>query len=166
MSRPSRQEEAKVEIDRFYAVHGVMPTIEALTTAMGYHSTSSTHNTVMGLVKQGFLLQEERGGRLLPGPSFVRDAKPPSQPRVPGIPAPVLEGLPADVSLSVLRVEDDSLSAHAIRIGDMLVLAPLERTDLSDLILQRRGAGLAIRAHFKSGWKSLGVLVAQFRNYS
>jgi hypothetical protein len=165
MPRPSRIAEAKVEIDRFYAEHGVMPTIEAFARAMGYHSTSSAHNAVMGLVKSGYLTQEERGGRLLPGPLFVRPNAKSGPSASQGIPEEIVNSLPAGVNLAVLEVPNESLAEHAIRIGDMLVLANPDRTDLSDLMLQSRGAALAISGQRKSGWRVLGVLVAQFRRY-
>lgn len=165
MPRPSRIDEAKVEIDRFYAEHGVMPTIEGFARAMGYRSTSSAHNTVMGLVKSDYLTREERGGRLLPGPLFVRPNAQSAPPARQGIPEEVVNSLPAGVNLAVLEVPNESLAEHAIRIGDMLVLANTDRTDLSDLMLQSRGTALAISGQRKSGWRVLGVLVAQFRRY-
>lgn len=80
----------------------------------------------------------------MPGPLFVRpDAKE--------------HVLPAGTS--------DSLIEHAIRIGDMLVVADPDRTDLSDLLLQSRGIALAISGQRKPGWRVMGVLVAQFRKY-
>lgn len=165
MPRPSRIDEAKVEIDRFYAEHGVMPTIEGFARAMGYRSTSSAHNTVMGLVKSGYLTREERGGRILPGPLFVRPNAKSAPPARQGIPEEIVNSLPAGVNLAVLEVPNESLAEHAIRIGDMLVLANPDRTDLSDLMLQSRGTALAISGQRKSGWRVLGVLVAQFRRY-
>jgi SOS-response transcriptional repressor LexA len=166
MPRPSRQEEAKTVIARFYAEHGGMPTIEAFALEMGYHSTSSAHHTVMGLVKSGYLAQAERGGRLLPGPGFGRMARDAvSPPTAPEIPEAILQTLPAGVSFRVLRVEDDSLASEAIRAGDLLVLAPLERTDLSDLLVLQRGSRIFISPSRKAGWKAQGVLIAQFRSY-
>lgn len=166
MSRPSRQEEAKTVIARFYAQHGGMPTIEAFALEMGYQSTSSAHHTVMGLVKVGYLAQEERGGRLLPGPGFGRMATDAvSQSTAPAIPEAILQTLPAGVSFWVLRVEDDTLACEAIRAGDLLVLAPLERTDLNDLLVHQRGSRIALSPERKAGWKAQGVLVAQFRSY-
>jgi SOS-response transcriptional repressor LexA len=165
MPRPSRIDEAKVEIDRFYAEHGVMPTIEGFARAMGYRSTSSAHNTVMGLVKSGYLAQEERGGRLLPGPLFVRPNAKPGATTSQGIPAEIVNSLPTGVKLAVLEVPNESLVEHAIRVGDMLVVADPGRTDLSDLLLQSRGVALVISGQRKPGWRVLGVLVAQFRRY-
>ena len=40
---------------------------------------------------------------------------------------------------------------HAIRIGDVLVVADPGRTDLSDLLLQSRGAALGISGQHKQG---------------
>lgn len=165
MPRPSRIDEAKVEIDRFYAEHGVLPTIEAFARAMGYRSTSSAHNTVMGLVKSGYLAQEERGGRLLPGPLFVRSGAKSGASARRGIPEEIVNSLPAGVNLAVLEVPNNSLAEHAIRSGDMLVVADPGHTDLSDLLLQSRGVALAISGQRKPGWRVLGVLVAQFRRY-
>jgi hypothetical protein len=165
MPRPSRIEEAKATVDRFYAEHGVMPTIEALALAMGYRSTSSAHNTVMGLVKSGHLAQEERGGRLLPGPLFARPNVKHGAGTNQGIPPEILSSLPLDAKLSVLEVPDESLATHAIRTGDMLVVADPGRTDLSELLLLSRGVALAISGQRKPGWRVLGVLVAQFRRY-
>ena len=166
MPRPSRTEEAKAVITGFYAEHGVMPTIGVLAEAMAYRSTSSAHNTVMGLVREGYLSQDQRGGRLLPGPGFARPGnvhKAPSGGQV--LPPEIASSLPAGVELTVLEVPDSSLVADAICAGDMLVLAPLSRTDLSDLLVQSRGSTLAVGNKHKSGWKLLGVLVAQFRRY-
>jgi len=166
MPRPPRTEEAKAVIQRFYAEHGGMPTIESFALAMGYKSTSSAHNTIMALVRDGFLAQEERGGRLLPGSLFDRaSSAPPSPAGHPGIPPEIAASLPAGVQLNVLEVPDDSLKEHAICAGDMLVVVDLDRTDLSDLILQSRGIALALSTHRKAGWRALGLLVAQYRRY-
>lgn len=166
MPRPSRQEEAKAVLARFYAKHGGMPTIESFALEMGYQSTSSAHHTVMGLVKTGYLAQAERGGRLLPGPGFGQGAREAVfAPIEPEIPEAILKTLPAGVNFWVLRVEDDTLAGEAIRAGDLLVLAPLEHIDLSDLLVHRRGSRIAISPVPKAGWKAQGVLVAQFRSY-
>lgn len=164
--RPSRQEEAKTAIDAYYAEHGVMPTIKMLAQVMGYRSTASAHATVMALVKTGYLGQEDRGGRLLPGAGFTRTtrAATASTPE-PGIPAEILKCLPADVELMVFTVPVRSLVDRAILEGDHLVLAPQERTDLSSHLLLSRGAVLSIGSRPKLGWKTLGVLMAQFRSY-
>jgi hypothetical protein len=102
----------------------------------------------------------------MPGTSFVRPNGAQSKPTAGArIPPEILKSLPADVDLSVLEVPVASLTEHAIRIGDMLVLAPLNRTDLSDQVLHSRGIALALSSERKAGWRALGVLVAQFRHY-
>jgi SOS-response transcriptional repressor LexA len=166
MPRPPRTEEAKVAISAYYAEHGGMPTIEVFAKVMGYRSTSSAHNTVKALVREAFLAQEERGGRLLPGPQFVRPTAKQFTSVIPQIPPELAAVLPAGVELNVLEVPNDSLAEHAILVGDMLVLAPPARTDLSDQLLQQKGVVLAIAGSRKPGWRALGVLVAQFRKHS
>lgn len=143
-----------------------MPTFEAFAQAMGYKSTSSAHHTVMALVKEGYLTQEKRGGRLLPGTLFDRVGE--LQP-VNGshqvLPPEIVATLPLGVQLNVLEVPDDSLKEHAICAGDMLVVVDLDRTDLSELILHSRGIALALSTNRKAGWRALGLLVAQYRRY-
>lgn len=166
MPRPPRTEEAKAVIQSFYAEHGVMPTFEAFAQAMGYKSTSSAHHTVMALVKEGYVTQEKRGGRLLPGVLFDRAGMVQSvNAGHQGLPPEIVATLPTGVQLNVLEVPDDSLKEHAICAGDMLLLVDLDRTDLSDLILQSRGIALALSTHRKAGWRALGLLVAQYRQY-
>ncbi len=143
-----------------------MPTIEVFAKAMGYRSTSSAHNALTGLVQSGYLVREERGGRLMPGPLFARPTNLQAIPAPAAqIPPEILKSLPAGVELTVLEVPVTSLREHAICVGDMLVLVPLERTDLSDQILQRRGISLALSIERKPGWRAMGLLVAQFRRY-
>jgi SOS-response transcriptional repressor LexA len=166
MPRPSRTKEAKVAIRGYYAEHGVMPTVEGFAEVMGYKSTSSAHHTIMALVTEGYLAQEKRGGRLLPGASFVRAGRMPTRSNaLTTIPSEIAASLPGGVQLNVLEVPDDSLKEHAICAGDMLVVVDLNRTDLSDLVLQSRGMALALSTHRKSGWRALGLLVAQYRQY-
>lgn len=167
MPRPSRKEEAKEVLRTYYTENGVMPTIEGFARAMGYRSTASAHKAVKALIEERYLGQEERGGRLLPGATFPRASSPGAAPAVSlRVPPEITASLPDGVSLTVYVVPNDSLLAeHAVCAGDSLVLVNLTRTDLSDLILQKRGSVLTIDRHLKSGWRAIGLLVAQFRTY-
>jgi SOS-response transcriptional repressor LexA len=163
MPRPSREDHAKKALARYYSQHGVMPTVTDFADAMGYASTSSAHHVLSKLVAQGYLSREERGGRLLPGPSFKRAAHPSLVDS--GIPQGLIEALPKGVRLSVLQVDDHFAADDVIWPGDLLVLAPADRTDLSDVMVLRRGRAFNVRNESERGWTVHAVVVAQFRSF-
>jgi len=62
MARPSRHLEALQILRSHYLEFGVLPTIEVLAEKMDYRSTSSAHNAIQPLLKQGVITQEMEGG--------------------------------------------------------------------------------------------------------
>jgi hypothetical protein len=161
MPRPSRVDEAKDKLRAHYATHGGMPSIQAFAELMGYASPSSAHDVTNALVERGFLAKDERGGRLLPGPKFG-----PKRSKESSIPKELLEALPKGVELEVLRVpKGSSLATDGVLIGDYLVLAPADRTDLAGTLLLTRGRQRLLACEANDGWKVAAVVVAQFRKY-
>ncbi len=164
MPHDSRVPEAKAVIARYYEQHGGMPSVAVFAEEMGYSSTSSAHFLLNKLTEAGFLKRDERGGRLLPGPMFRR--LPSDQdPWLAGIPQPVLDALPKGVELRALRVEGGFETDDAIWSGDLLLLAPASRTDLSDLLVLRRGSTRRVSNDPRAGWVVEGVVVGQYRAY-
>lgn len=159
-----RDNTAKELLTRYYRDRGVLPSVQTFAELMGYTSTSSAHYTLSKLVEQGFLGKEDRGGRLMPGPAFDRRAATASA-RLVAIPDELRLALPAGVELTTLVVDDRFNADEAIWPGDMLVLAPAARTDLSELLVLRRGGAFVTAGEPRSGWSVVGVLVAQFRSF-
>jgi hypothetical protein len=164
MSRSSRAEEAKAIIDEYYSLNGVMPTVQDFATAMGYSSTSSAHYILSKLFEEGYLEREAAGGRMLPGPGLVRKAKG-AVPDGTGVPRELLDTLPMGVELRILKVGEGFRADDAIWPGDLLLLAPADRSDLSDLFVLQRGTVLVTSNELKTGWAVQGVVVGQFRSY-
>lgn len=161
MPRPSRIGEAKDKLREHYAAHGGMPSIQAFAELMGYASASSAHDVANALVEQGFLAKAGKGGRLLPGPTFGQ-----RRATAPSIPAEVLEALPKESELEVLRVPKGStLATDGVLPGDYLVLAPADRTDLSATLLLQQGRRRLLGTVPPEGWTVVAVVVAQFRSY-
>lgn len=161
MPRPSRLDEAKEKLREHYAAHGGMPSIQAFADLMGYASASSAHDVTNALVRQGYLTKDERGGRLLPGPLFGSKRR---QPAI--IPAELAGALPKGVDLVILKVPKGSpLAIDGVLAGDYLVLAPANRTDLSDLLMLKRGQTRRLAQAVVPGWNVAGVVLAQFRSY-
>jgi hypothetical protein len=162
MSRPSRADEAKEKLRAYYAEHGGMPSIKEFAKLMEYASTSSALDVTNALVEAGYLVKEQRGGRLLPGPRFGKRVR-----KTHDIPVELLEALPKDVKLVVLRVPKASLLVtQSVLAGDCLVLAPPDRADLSATLLLARGRQRRLASELEVGWKVAGVVVAQFRRYA
>jgi hypothetical protein len=164
MSRSNRAEEAKAIIDEYYSLNGVMPTVQDFATAMGYSSTSSAHHVLSQLFEEGYLEREAAGGRMLPGPGLTRRAKG-AAPDGTGVPRELLDTLPLGVQLRVLKVGEGFRCDDAIWPGDLLLLAPADRSDLSDLFVLQRGTVLVTSNELKTGWAVQGVVVGQFRSY-
>jgi hypothetical protein len=165
MSRSSRAEEAKAIIDEYYSLNGVMPTVQDFATAMGYSSTSSAHHVLSQLFEEGYLEREAAGGRMLPGPRLLRMARG-AAPDGTGVPRELLNTLPLGVQLRVLKVGEGFRDDDAIWPGDLLLLAPAHRSDLSDLFVLKRGTVLVTSNELKTGWAVYGVVVGQFRSYT
>lgn len=160
MPRPSRDDEAKAVLADYYAELGSMPSIEKLALLMGYSSVSSAHKVALNLVRGGFLAKDDTG-HLRPGPAFVGRTLTAS-----GIPLELCDVLPPGVKLSVVRAHGDFDPVHGIRHGDYLILAPADRADLGTLFLASRGSRQRlVESSVTSGWRTEGVLVAQFRSY-
>lgn len=161
MPRPSRVDEAKEKLRAYYAEHGGMPSIQTFAEVMSYASPSSAHDVTNALVQQGFLAKDERGGRLLPGPLFGSKRR-----QATSIPAELLDALPKGVDLQVVTVPKGSpLATGGVLAGDYLVLAPANRTDLSDILMFKRGQTRRMAQTAAPGWNVAGVVVAQFRSY-
>jgi hypothetical protein len=161
MPRPSRLDEAKEQLQAYYAERGAMPSIGAFAELMGYRSPSSAHDVTKALVLAGFLARDERGGRLLPGPAFPRQSATPSD----QLPAELRQLLPTDVPLQVVVVNGKTFEGEGLLKGDNLILAPPDRLDLSSTFLLAKGRQRALSTMARDGWTVVGVVVAQFRSY-
>lgn len=157
-----RTSTAKQVLTGYYIEHGVLPTVQVFAERMGYASTSSAHYTLGKLESQGFLVKEASGGRLMPGPTFVR-TKPSEVEELALLPEAVLSVLPRGVKLSTMEVASGFKVDEAIWPGDLLILAPSERLDLSELLVLRRGPKFMTANEPRSGWTVHGVVVGQFR---
>lgn len=168
MPRPSRTNEARQRLTDFYVEHGVLPTVAGVAALMGYRSTASAHHTLRRLVTEGFLAQEERGGRLLPGPAFDRRRGPAAS----GLPEPLAQALRELIStgrsITTVTVASESLLDAGILPGDVLLVSPDALDDRSGPVVWARGARLALGAvdARPSGWRRLGHLLLQYRVYS
>jgi SOS-response transcriptional repressor LexA len=160
MPRPSRIVEAKEKLRAHHAEHGLMPSLTALAELMGLRGASSVQELAAELVQNGFLAREGRAGRLIPGPAFVVTAQ-----RAHRLPPELAAALPPGVELKVVRVAVDSMAPDGVMRGDFLMLAPAERADLSKTLLLAQGRARALAESPPTGWKVLGVVVAQFRSY-
>lgn len=154
MTRPSRLDEAKEKLRAYYAEHGGMPSIQVFAELMGYASASSAHDVSKLLVDEEFLVREERGGRLLPGPKFGHELLP-----------ELRDLLPPGVPVRAFPVMVNDLAEAGVLQGDTLVLAPADRTDPGELMLWRSGKKLLMAVDASKPWKAEGVVVAQFRKY-
>lgn len=156
MPSPTRLEKAKEVLLTIYAETGGLPSISAFAEAMGYSAVSSAHEVTTALVGEGFLNRSDRGGRLLPGPTFV--------PRALGMPPELEAALPLGEKLKVLQVPDDELRESGILRGDYLIVV-VGATDSSEPLVLSKGGSLTLSQTAKAGWKSEGRLVVQFRSY-
>lgn len=167
MPRPSRTIEARQRLTDFYVEHGVLPTVAGVAALMGYRSTASAHHTIRRLVTEGFLAQEERGGRLLPGPAFDRRRSP----AAPDLPEPLAQALRELLgtgrSITTVTVASGSLLDAGILPGDVLLISPDSLDDPSGPVVWRRGAKLQLGSvgAESPGWRRLGYLLLQYRLY-
>jgi hypothetical protein len=164
VARPSRIDEAKEQLQAYYAERGAMPSIKAFAELMGYRSPSSAHDVTKALVVAGFLAREERAGRLLPGPAFPRDATAGAN---HPLPAELRQLLPPNVhvQVTVVVVSGKTFEGDGLLEGDHLVVAPPERLDLSSTLLLAKGRQRALATAHRDGWTVVGVVLAQFRRY-
>lgn len=147
---------AKDALAGYYREHGIMPSVQTLAQLLGVSSTSSAHNVVQKLRHEGYLGANEHG-KLTPGPQFLKAAGRPS------IPAALLEALPAGHELRVVRVDENWKVDDSVWAGDLLVLAPPEQVELSHLLVLRRGSSSMLANEPRSGWRTEGVVVGQYR---
>lgn len=73
--------------------------------------------------------------------------------------------MPPGVPVRVFPVKVNHLAEAGVLLGDTLVLAPADRTDLAELTLWRSGKKLLMASTADKPWKAEGVVVAQFRSY-
>lgn len=135
-----------------------MPSVQTLAHLLGVSSTSSAHYVVQKLREEGFLAANEYG-KLTPGPQFFK------APGRPSIPAALVAVLPAGAELRVLRVDETWRVDDSVWAGDLLVLAPAEQTELSDLLVLQRGGTLMLANEARPGWRLQGVVVGQYRSF-
>lgn len=147
---------AKEVLAGYYREHGIMPSVQRLAELLGVSSTSSAHYVVRRLRDEGYLAGNEHG-KLTPGPHFEK------APGRPGIPAALVDVLPAGPQLRVVRVDETWKVDDSIWAGDLLVLAPADQVELSDLLVLRRGSTFALANEPRSGWRAEGVVVGQYR---
>jgi hypothetical protein len=147
---------AKDALAAYYREHGIMPSVQALAQLLGLSSTSSAHYVVQKLRKEGFLASNEHG-KLTPGPQFSK------APGRPAIPAALVAALPAGHELRVLRVDENWKGDDSVWAGDLLVLAPLDQLELSNLLVLSRGPTFMLANEPRPGWRAVGVVVGQYR---
>lgn len=158
MSRPSRTPEALAILRSYYQQNGILPTIEVMTQLMGYRSSGSTFPVIKALVADGYLEQEERGGRLKPGIGFVSGQS---------------DGAPAfqlsyPVGCKTIRATCASLPELAVLPGDVLVYDPNTKPAADDVLVVHSGKDVFVQsfslgAGAPSGF--LGVIQFQYRSY-
>jgi hypothetical protein len=96
-------------------------------------------------------------GKLTPGPQFLK------APGRPAIPSELLAALPAGHELRVVQVGENWKVDESIWVGDLLLLAPAELVELSNLLVLRRGNTFAPANEPKPVWRVQGVVVGQYR---
>lgn len=157
MDRPrSPLPHAKDALAGYYRENGIMPSVQTLAQLLGVSSTSSAHYVVKKLREEGFLAANEHG-KLTPGPQFFK------APGRPAIPAALVEALPAGAELRVVQVDEHWKVDDSIWTGDLLVIAPPEQVELSDLLVLRRGSTFMLANEPRPGWRAQGVVVGQYR---
>ena len=157
MERPrSPPPNAKEALAGYYREHGIMPSVQTFAQLLGFASTSSAHYVVQKLREEGFLAANEHG-KLTPGPQFFK------APGRPAIPAALVAALPAGHELRVMRVDENWKGDDSVWAGDLLVLAPPERLELSDLLVLQRGGTRMLANEARPGWRVQGVVVGQYR---
>ncbi len=149
---------AKEVLAGYYREHGIMPSIQRLAELLGVASTSSAHYVVQKLRDEGYLAANEYG-KLTPGPQFHK------APGRPAIPAALVEVLPAGPELRVVQVDENWKVDESVWEGDLLVLAPSEHVELSQLLVLRRGTTYVLASEPRPGWRAEGVVVGQYRAY-
>lgn len=140
----------------YYREHGIMPSVQTLADLLGVASTSSAHYVVQKLREEGYLAANEHG-KLTPGPLFDK------APSHPSIPAALLQVLPAGAELRVLQVDQNWKVDDSIWEGDLLVLAPADQVELSNLLVLQRGNTFLLANEARPGWRAQGVVVGQYR---
>lgn len=166
MSRPSRHLEALQILKQHYKESGVLPTIEVLAAKMGYKSTSSAHNAIQPLLKDGTITQEVSGGRLIPGRGF--------SPRKSHKPYPELGGASIGEFLdtkgqdtSVIEITNTSLQGEGILKGDFLLVSTSAEPQAGDQLLVQNKRSFRLEPFHgqASRQRPIGVVLAQFRKY-
>lgn len=147
---------AKEALAAYYREHGIMPSVQRLAELLGVSSTSSAHYVVQKLREEGYLAANEFG-KLTPGPLFDR------APDRPTIPSALLEVLPAGAELRVVQVDGNWKVDDSVWPGDLLVLAPADQVELSQLLVLRRGNTFLLANEPRGGWRAEGVVVGQYR---
>jgi hypothetical protein len=149
---------AKEALAGYYREHGIMPSVQTFAQLLGFASTSSAHYVVQKLREEGFLAANEHG-KLTPGPQFFK------APGRPAIPAALISALPAGHELRVMRVDENWKGDDSVWAGDLLVLAPVDQVELSNLLVLRRGSTFLLANEPRPGWRVEGVVVGQYRSY-
>lgn len=163
MARPSRHLEALQILRSHYLEFGVLPTIEVLAEKMNYRSTSSAHNAIQPLLKQGVITQEMEGGRLLPGPGFL-----PKKAYAELGGQGVGEFLEAeDTDTAIVEITNNSLEGEGIHKGDFLLISKSSDANLGDLLLiqNKRSFRLEPFTGTPPRRTPIGLVLAQFRKY-
>ena len=157
MDRPRSQlPHAKDALAGYYREHGIMPSVQTFAQLLGVSSTSSAHYVVQKLREEGYLGANEHG-KLTPGPQFFK------APGRPTIPAALVAALPAGHELRVLRVDKNWKGDDSVWAGDLLVLAPVDQVELSNLLVLSRGRTFMLANEPQPGWRVQGVVVGQYR---
>lgn len=166
MARPSRHLEALQILKQHYKESGVLPTIEVLAAKMGYKSTSSAHNAIQPLLKDGTITQEASGGRLIPGPGFSPKKSHKAYPELAGKSiGDFLDN--GDRDTLVIEITNNSLQGEGILKGDFLLVSTSAEPQPGDqLLIQNKRSFLLEPFHGQaSRQRPIGVVLAQFRKY-
>ena len=135
-----------------------MPSVQEFADRMQYSSTSSAHFVLEQLFEQGHIAKTETG-RLRPGELFLRASD------RTAVPAELLDALPTEKGMRAMRVEAYWLTDESMQPGDILVLAPPERDELSDSFVLSRGDTYAVTPRMRPGWKTHGVVLGLYRSH-
>lgn len=160
MPRPSRSSQALEILRSYYQKNGILPSFEVITELMGYRSPGSTYPVIKALIKEGYLEQDERGGRLKPGQLFGTPQH---------LNSPQTQLLTVPVGCKTITVTRASIPELAVLPGDTLVYDLNAMPVAGDVLAVQLGQDVVAQPHVLGDGPPLGLLgvvVLQYRRYS